>query len=663
MIETRIEETADKRVRDQDTSEPAETLHASEAKLRRITESGIVGVFYWTMAGTITEANDAFLRMLGRDRADLESGQLDWRTLTPPEWVAEDERRAAEVVERGVSGPWEKEFFTKNGQRIPVLVSGAVLDDKRESGLAVCLDITERWRMEEWLRLLSEALPVIVWTALPSGQLDHVGGRALDFFGISVDTLLGEGWQVIIHPDDLALTWEKWKHSLATGDPFEVEYRFRRYDGTYRWFLGRARPMHDDAGRVAKWFGSCTEIHNQKMAEEERDRALAQVERERERLQEIFLQAPAMIAVSEGPTHIFRVANPHFQAMVGSTRKVLGRTVREAFPDVEGQGFFELMDNVFATGKPFVGSEMLVHNFDRKGTGELEDAYFNVVYQPLTDAQGAVTGIMTHAVDVTAQVLARQEREQRTLELERLTEAEQRARAQAESANRAKAEFLSSMSHDLRAPLNAVGGYASLVLDGLYGPTTEKQREGMHRILRAQQHLLAVIRDILDFARIEAGRVGLDIADVPVKDVLQEVEVMIEQQMTAKNLVYECNMGEQNAVIRTDRERAVQVLLNLLTNALKFTDKGSVTVDWTADEQRVSLNVRDTGRGIPADRVAQIFEPFVQVGRNPDEARQGIGLGLAISRQLARNMGGDLRAESTEGVGSVFTLELPRAHA
>jgi signal transduction histidine kinase len=389
-------------------------------------------------------------------------------------------------------------------------------------------------------------------------------------------------------------------------------------------------------------------------AEEERDRALAQVERERERLQHIFRQAPALIAVCEGPTHIYRVANPHYQAMVGPTRQLLGRTVREAFPDIAGQGYYELMDNVFATGKPFVGNEMLVRNFDRKGNGELEDTYFDIVYQPLTDRDGAVTGIMTHAVDVTLQVQARLEREHRTRELER-------ARADAERANTAKAEFLSSMSHDLRAPLNAVGGYAQLVLDGLYGPTTEQQRNAMLRIMRAQQHLLAVIRDILDFARVEAGHVRLDITNVPLNDVMQAVCVMIEPQMAAKTLIFECEVGEEIVIMRTDRERAVQILLNLLTNALKFTDSGSVKVDWSANEQRVSINVRDTGRGIPADRVAQIFEPFVQVGRNPDEARQGIGLGLAISRQLARNLGGDLHVESTDGLGSVFTLELPRA--
>jgi len=199
------------------------------------------------------------------------------------------------------------------------------------------------------------------------------------------------------------------------------------------------------------------------------------------------------------------------------------------------------------------------------------------------------------------------------------------------------------------------------VLDGIYGPTTEKMRDGMQRILRAQQHLLAIIRDILDFARVEAGHISLDMSRVAVNEVLAGVGVMIEPQMKAKGLEYVSRPGLPTIALQTDRERAVQIILNLLTNALKFTERGSVSVDWEADDHRVSINVRDTGRGIPQDRVAQIFEPFVQGGRDPNEARQGVGLGLAISRQLARLMGGDLTTESVEGKGSVFTLELPRA--
>ncbi|HXQ76604.1 MAG TPA: PAS domain S-box protein, partial [Gemmatimonadaceae bacterium] len=462
--------------------------HGHEAKLRRIMESGIVGVFYWQMDGTITEANDAFLRMIGRDRAELESGALDWRTLTPPEWFAEDDRRAAEVVKQGMAGPWEKEFFNKAGTRIPILISGAVLDDSRDTGLAVCIDITERRQMEEWLRLLSEALPIIVWTALPNGDLDHVGGRASDFFGISVERLLGEGWQIIIHPDDLAGTWEHWKHSLETGDTFEVEYRFRRHDGEYRWFLGRARAERDANGNIEKWFGSCTEIHEQKQAEEGRDRALAQVERERQRLQEIFWQAPAMIAVSEGPDHIFRVANPRFQAMVGRKRKLLGLGVREAFPDVQGQGYFELMDKVFTTGRPFIGNEMLVKDMERNGGAQ--NAYFNIVYQPLTSIDGAVTGIMTHAVDVTAEVEARLEREQRTRELERLTRA-------LEASNKELDQFAYAASHDLKAPLRGVRNLAQWIQDDSGETLSAESKEHLRLMHDRVQRMEALVDGML----------------------------------------------------------------------------------------------------------------------------------------------------------------------
>ncbi len=250
----------------------------------------------------------------------------------------------------------------------------------------------------------------------------------------------------------------------------------------------------------------------------------------------------------------------------------------------------------------------------------------------------------------------------------RLYESEQRARSAAERANRAKADFLSRMSHDLRTPLTAIRGYAQLVAEGTYGPVTEMQRVSMASIVRAQEHLLALIRDILSYARIEAGTLHLDLADVPVNAMLGGLEALVEPQFAARGLVYEYIPGPPEVRVRADQERCVQVLLNLLTNAVKFTERGSVTVSWSADEHRVRIHVRDTGPGIPAHRLAEIFEPFVQGGRTGgggggggDAHRDGVGLGLAISRELARSMGGDLTVESREGAGATFTLELPRA--
>jgi signal transduction histidine kinase len=254
---------------------------------------------------------------------------------------------------------------------------------------------------------------------------------------------------------------------------------------------------------------------------------------------------------------------------------------------------------------------------------------------------------MVHAVDVTDKVKAREEIAT--------------ARAEADHANRAKSEFLAAMSHDLRTPLNAIGGYADLVKDGLYGPVTDAQVNAMLRIRRAEEHLLTLINDILSYAKIEAGRLTIELTDVPVNEMLAELRMLIAPQVAAKGLAYEFRAGPTDLRIRADRERATQIMLNLLTNAVKFTTEGKITVDFEVTNGDVIIRVSDTGPGIAPDRMATIFDPFVQVGRFGEPRREGVGLGLAISRELARAMGGDLAAVSELGHGSTFTVRLPRA--
>lgn len=235
---------------------------------------------------------------------------------------------------------------------------------------------------------------------------------------------------------------------------------------------------------------------------------------------------------------------------------------------------------------------------------------------------------------------------------------------EAEQANRAKAEFLATMSHELRTPLNAIFGYADLMDIGVHGPVTEAQREALERIKRNQRHLLSLINDILNFAKLEAGKVELRIADVPLEETLAGMEALVEPQLRARSLAYENVPCDPSLRVRGDRERIEQVLLNLLGNAIKFTEPGGrITVQCEPDEERVSIRVRDTGCGIPPEKLESVFDPFVQVDRRRNESsQQGVGLGLAISRELARAMGGELTGESREGEGSVFTLTLLRGN-
>jgi PAS domain S-box-containing protein len=246
--------------------------------------------------------------------------------------------------------------------------------------------------------------------------------------------------------------------------------------------------------------------------------------------------------------------------------------------------------------------------------------------------------------------------------LARTREMEQ-AREAAEEANRAKTQFLTTMSHELRTPLNAIGGYAQLMEIGVHGALTDGQRDALARITRSQRHLLRLINEVLNLARIESGHVDYEVEDVSIAAAVAAVVPMVEPQMGAGDLSFHSAIPD-GLTARADRDKVQQILINLLTNAVKFTPAGgSVRIDAHADDagRRLFVRVTDTGIGIPADKIAGVFDPFVQVNTGLVRTAEGTGLGLAISRDLARGMQGELSAESALGRGSTFTLTLPRA--
>jgi signal transduction histidine kinase len=251
--------------------------------------------------------------------------------------------------------------------------------------------------------------------------------------------------------------------------------------------------------------------------------------------------------------------------------------------------------------------------------------------------------------------------EVRTKEAEHAQSLLREQRVVADEANHAKSNFLAVMSHELRTPLNAIGGYVQLLEMGVHGPISEPQREALGRIDRSQRHLLRLINDVLNLSRIEAGRVDYVVEPVSLSEVVLSVTPMIEPQIASKSLTLETEVDPKIRA-RADREKLQQILLNLLTNAIKFTAKGGKVRVESGESvgDRTFVSVSDTGVGIPEEMIERIFEPFVQVDASKSRSAEGTGLGLAISRDLARGMGGDLSARSTPGVGSVFRLDLPR---
>ncbi|MEW5926984.1 MAG: PAS domain-containing protein [Gemmatimonadota bacterium] len=620
---------------------------ASEARYRAVAENFPNGALL------VFDRDLRYLLAGGAGLADagLRPDQLEGRTVFevfPPETVAGIAPAYRAALE-GRSSVAEVEFAGRIYQlhALPLPGDGAEI----RAGLAMTQDVTAERRAEAALRVsernyrfLADHIPQLVWTTRPDGFPEYRNRRWCEYTGLAAGEDGGEAWSVV-HPEDRAPVEARWRTSLRTGEAYSVECRLRGRDGGYRWFLGQALPQRDGSGTIVRWFGTATDIQDQKEAAEALQRARAEVEVERSRLAGLFIQAPAAVAVLRGADHVFEIANPAYRELIGGT-DLQGRPVRDALPHLAGQGFVDLLDRVYRSGEPYLGTEVPVRFPGRGGT--TEERLFNFVYQPLFELGGEVSGVFVHAVDVTELVGARREVEHLYDEVRR--------------ANQAKSEFLASMSHELRTPLNAIGGYADLIEMGIHGPVTEAQTAALGRIKRSQRHLLVLINDILNFARLEAGRVQVRVEDVRIGEVLRDVESMLATQAQARELSLAVSPCAENVVARADAEKVAQVLVNLLTNAVKYTEPGGrIEAGCELDGARVVVRVRDTGIGIPEDRLSTIFDPFVQVGRKLDRPAEGVGLGLAISRDLARRMGGDIEVESVVGRGSTFTFTIPRS--
>ena len=227
-------------------------------------------------------------------------------------------------------------------------------------------------------------------------------------------------------------------------------------------------------------------------------------------------------------------------------------------------------------------------------------------------------------------------------------------------ASPARNTFLAVMSHELRTPLNAIGGYADLLVMDVFGSLTDEQREALERLQQSQRHLLGLIDQVLGYADAGSSVARYEISEVQLGDILESVEHTMAPQLAARGIRYDRSAADMSLVVRADPTRTRQILVHLLTNALKFTDAGGFVELRTGTRgNRALIQVRDTGIGIPQEDLTMIFEPFLQGDSALTRTRGGIGLGLALSRDFARAMHGELSAASVEGEGSTFTLALP----
>ncbi|MDQ3651128.1 MAG: PAS domain-containing protein [Acidobacteriota bacterium] len=497
-------------------------------------------------------------------------------------------------------------------------------------------DITVRKQAEASLRDSEQLLRHLTGN-IPGGSLNVLDkdlrylfaeGQGLARVGLSTKNLVGKTLAELFSSEAVDYVTPYYRRALA-GETLDFELEVGG-----QWFIINAAPLADEHGRINAVITLAQDITELKLAEAERERLLQSLTHERSRMAYIFEHSPSFVAVLRSPEHIFELVNPPYRKLIGG-RDVVGKSVREALPEAEGQGFFELLDKVYRTGEPYVGKEMLIH---LSRAGKLDELFLNFVYQPIFEADDTVSGIFVHGVDVTDQA---------------------RARKEAETANRLKDEFLATLSHEPRTPLTAVLGWTRMLRGGnLNEATADRALEIIERNAEAQQQL---IEDVLDVSRIITGKLRLEVRPIDLVPVVEAVVDAVKPAADAKNIALSVGTDPELNLVSADPTRLQQVIWNLLSNAIKFTPKeGKVEVRLERMGSNVRINVIDNGLGISPEFLPQVFDRFCQADSSTTRQYSGLGLGLAVVRHLVEQHGGTASAESKgENRGSTFTIELP----
>jgi PAS domain S-box-containing protein len=491
-----------------------------------------------------------------------------------------------------------------------------------DEGLAVYFrDNTQQHvQMQKW-RLLAESMPIVVWTARRDGVLDYVSPLLARYTGVPVEQLIPEGWLGLVHPDDRAELVSRWGQACRTLQPFEIEYRLRRFDGAWRWHLIRALPVNIDGAGTLAWYGSSVDIDDNKRLEQEA-RALAG------RLSTMMESITDGLFSLDGGWR-FTYVNRQAEVFLAHRRdELLGRSIWEVFPQAVGSRFQREYELCMSTGTVV---RFVEHYVPLGGVYEVS-AY------PSDDG-----GITVYFRDVTDREQAEQERA---------------ARRAAEQASEAKSRFLARISHELRTPLNAILGFAQMMEMDADAPLSGAQADRLRKVHAAGRHLLAMINEILDLSSIEAGSTPLALEALDLHALVRSSLGSLEPLAAEAGVRLLNEVGSDAPAVLADGLRLHQVLLNLVSNAVKYNVRGGwVRLSAREHEGRVLVAVADTGRGLSDEQMAHLFQPFNRLGAERTDI-EGAGLGLVIAKGLAQLMQGELRAARREGGGSVFTLEL-----
>jgi PAS domain S-box-containing protein len=501
-------------------------------------------------------------------------------------------------------------------------------------------DVTRRHRLTEELqasearyRALVEQIPAVIYILDADAQATrrYFSPYLTELTGYTPEEALTqqEFWLAWVHPDDRARV-AALDAATAPGEPFRAEYRHQRKDGSYVWVLDECVPIFDDAGRLSSWQGIMLDITPRVEAEEAQARLAAIVNSAEDAIVSSDLDG-GITSWNRGAENLYGY----------TAEEMVGQSMTLLMPEGKIEGSLAERVAVAQAG----GSGESYTTVRRRRGGSLVDVTVSLF--PIRDRAGNVMGLSAITRDMTTW---KQAEEQLRTALEAAREA-----------NAAKSQFLAMMSHELRTPLQAILGYAEFLLANPASMLSAEEREDLGYIQQGGLRMLTLISQLLDLSRLEAGRLEVIQKRVDLAEILEQVRQDVAPQASQKGLQLQIALPASLPPVLADPERLRQILLNLVGNAVKFTEHGSVIVRAAAHEGSVAISVADTGIGIPPDELPHIFEAFRQVDSRLARRHGGAGLGLAIAQKLAALMDGEISVASCPGEGSTFTLTLPAA--
>lgn len=541
--------------------------------------------------------------------------------------------------------------------------------------LVTVIETTNRKKVEIALkesearfRAMADNIPNLAWMADADGNIFWYNKQWYNYTGTTLEEMQGWGWQSVHDPEELPKVLVKWKESIDTGLPFEMVFPIKGVNGNYRQFLTRVLPVYNEEGIIYQWFGTNTDI-TERIESEERYRITAsdltlaklKIQESEKNLRHTILHAPVAMCILKGPEHVVELANERMFELWGkASYEILNKPIFEGLPEAKDQGFEALLDGVYNTGKAFSATGVPI-NLPRNNS--IETVYVNFLYEAYRETGGNITGILAVAVEVTAEVIAKQEIEKevakRTKELAEVNIHLQKSNAELE-------QFAYVASHDLQEPLRKIQVFTNLLESYLSNDSDEKSRNYINKIYSSTSRMKNLISDVLSYSQLENKALVFQQVDLNeiVRDLINDYELLIAQKKAT--IIY-----KDLPVIEAVPLQMAQLFGNIIGNALKFTREGidpvvTISVSKLNPQENaklsekltyINLQIRDNGIGFEEGYSEKIFNIFQRLHARSEF--EGTGIGLAMCKKIVLNHMGDINALGSSSKGAVFNITLP----